>query len=81
MQRNGIADTGADWAMISNGPGNNIKRESAHHSLQWNTVFFPQVNLILLGSHLFLLSPSFVGRVVAFDIKYLGVCLSIRKGV
>ena len=81
IQQNGIADTGADWAMISNRPGNNIKREAAHHSLQWNTVFFSQVNLILLGSHLFLLPPSFVGSVVAFDIKYLGVCLSIRKGV
>ena len=81
MQQNGIADTGADYAMISNRPNNNIKRESAHHSLQCNTVFFSQVNLILLGSHLFLLLPSFVGSVVAFDIKYLGVFLSNRKGV
>ena len=41
IRQNGIADTGADWAMISNRPGNNTKRESAHHFLQWNTVFFP----------------------------------------
>ena len=30
--------TRADWTMISNRPANNIKRESFHHSLQWNTV-------------------------------------------
>ena len=31
--------------------------------------------------HLFLLPPSFVSSEVAFDTKYLEVCLSIRKGV
>ena len=34
--------------MISNRPGNNIKREPAHHSLKSNTMFFPRVNLILV---------------------------------
>ena len=61
--------------------GINKKMEAAHHSLHWNRVFFSQMNLILLSSHLFLLPPSFVGSVVAFDTNNLGVCLSIKKGV
>ena len=63
--------------MISNRPGNNIKRVSDHHSLQWNTIFFSQVKLMLLCSHLFLLPPSFVVSLMAFDIKYLWICLSV----
>ena len=56
------------------------KREAAHHYLQWNQVFFSQVYLILLSGHLFLLPPSVVGSVVAWDTWYFVVCLSIRKG-
>ena len=62
--------------MILNRPGNNIKSVSVHHSLQLDKIFFLWVNLMLLSSHLFLL-PSFVVSVMAFDIKYLGICLSI----
>ena len=58
-----------------------MEEESAYHSLQWNTVFSSQVNLILLSCYLFLLPPSFVSSEVAFNTKYLEVCLSIRKGV
>ena len=39
-----LADPRADWAIVSNRWGNNIKRKSVHLSLQWNTVSFPQVN-------------------------------------
>ena len=38
---------------------------------------FSQVNFIIF----FYFRQGFFGNVVAHDIKYLGVCLSIRKGV
>ena len=47
--------------------------ETAHHSLQWNTVFFLKVNLNLWSSNPFLLPPSFVGSVVAFDTNTWGM--------
>ena len=46
IQRSSFAIPLADWAMISIKPGNNTKREAAHHSLLWNTPFISQVNLI-----------------------------------
>ena len=70
-----------DWATILNSPGNNIKRKAAQHPLQYNTVFFSQVNLILFEQPSFLLPPSFVGSVEAFETDNFGVCLSIGKGV
>ena len=47
--------------------------ETAHRSLQWNTVFFLKFNLNLLSSNLFLLPPSFDGSVVAFDTNTWGM--------
>ena len=66
--------------MISIKPVNNTKREAAHHSLQWNTVFISQVNQILLGSHLFSLQ-NLACSVVAFDTNQLGMRIRIREGV
>ena len=44
------------------------------------SIHFPGEFDFVVNSHLFLLPPSFVGSDVAFDIKYLGVFLSIRDG-
>ena len=43
----------ADWAMISNRPVNNRKREAAHHSLHGMQFLSRRLNLILVSSHLF----------------------------
>ena len=54
--------------MISNQTGNSIEMEAAHHSLQWNTVLFSQVNLIYFEQ------PSFVTQFgcsgVEFSFEY-----------
>ena len=56
-----------------------MKRDAAHHSLQWNTTFFSKVNLILFVSSHFLLLPSFVNSLVAFDTnKLIGPIWIIR---
>ena len=44
------------------------------------SILFPGEFDFVVNSNLFLLPPSFVGSDVAFDIKYLGVFLSIREG-
>ena len=75
----GIADPWADWAMISNRPGKNIKREAAHHYLQSNQVLFSQVYLILLSGHLFLHPPSVVGSVVAWTLDSSGYVWALEK--
>ena len=51
IQRKSFAVPSADWARISIRPGNNMSQEAAHHSLQCNTVFFSQVNLIWFSNH------------------------------
>ena len=55
--------------------------DAAHRSLQWNTVLFSQLKLILLSSILLLIPHNFVGSVGALYTKCLEVCISIRKGV
>ena len=67
------------WVMMSNRLWNNIKMASVHHSLQWNTASFLRLIWFGFEQPSFSLSPSFVGCRVAFDIKYLGVYLSVRK--
>ena len=64
IHTDGNADPFADWAMISNRPGNNQKGEAAPHYLQLNQVLFSQVYLILFSAHPFLLPPGVVGSVV-----------------
>ena len=58
-----------------------MSQEAAHHSLQCNTVFFSQVNLIWFSNHFYLLPPFFVDSVVAFDTNNLRISLIIKKCV
>ena len=81
IQQNGIADPRADWAMISNRPGNDIKRESIHHAFSWTSVFFSQVNLILLWIAIFFyFHQVLLGVMWLLTLNIWGVFLSIREG-
>ena len=65
--------------MNSNKPGNNVKRESFYHSLQWNTVFFCQVNLNLFEQPSFLLPTSFVGVCWLLTLNTWGYASALEK--
>ena len=80
-QKKIFADPSADWAMISNRPSNKMNMEAGSSLFFCNMEysFFSQINFdfaaILFYYHHILCS------VMAFDTKYLGVCLSIKNSV
>ena len=58
--KNCFADLLADWAMISNLPGNSVKSDGTHYYLQWNAVFCSLVHFDFVEQSFFFNSHHFL---------------------
>ena len=65
--------------MISNRPSNKMNMKAAHYFLQYGIQFFSQINFDFAAIRFYY--HHILCIVMAFDTRYLGVCLSIRNSV